>query len=317
MRKEEIAYLRDAMKQQTIGVEIEMNHITREKAAKVAAEFFGTNQYKYTAATNGYFAWSAWDQFGREWKFMRDVSIHGDNDHKCEMVTPILYYKDIPMLQEVVRKLRKAGAISNPHNGCGVHIHIGADGHTPQSLRNLVNIMASHEELLTNALWISQHRVDQYCQVVNHDFLERLNMVKPKTMESLKQIWYEGNHATYGQDQHYNTSRYHMLNLHATFTKGTIEFRLFQFDNPTHSRKGGLHAGQLKTYIQLCLAMSARAKVVKTANPKKRAIVDTKAKYAMQQWLVQLGMCGDEFDTARRILTERLTGTYERANNVA
>ena len=30
------------MKKQTIGVEIEMNHITREKAASIAAKFFGT-----------------------------------------------------------------------------------------------------------------------------------------------------------------------------------------------------------------------------------------------------------------------------------
>lgn len=30
------------MKKQTIGVEVEMNSITRSKAAKVAAEFFGT-----------------------------------------------------------------------------------------------------------------------------------------------------------------------------------------------------------------------------------------------------------------------------------
>ena len=32
------------MKKQTIGVEVEMNSITREKAAKLAAEFFGTGR---------------------------------------------------------------------------------------------------------------------------------------------------------------------------------------------------------------------------------------------------------------------------------
>ena len=45
-----------------------------------------------------------------------------------------------------------------------------------------------------------------------------------------------------------------MLNLHATFTKGTVEFRLFQFDAPSDGTQNGLHAGQLKSYIQLCLA---------------------------------------------------------------
>ena len=42
------------MKKQTIGVEVEMNNITREKAASLAAEFFGTNQYSNTAGRNGY-----------------------------------------------------------------------------------------------------------------------------------------------------------------------------------------------------------------------------------------------------------------------
>ena len=42
------------MKEQTIGVEVEMNHITREKAAKIAADFFGTRRFENTANRNGY-----------------------------------------------------------------------------------------------------------------------------------------------------------------------------------------------------------------------------------------------------------------------
>ena len=41
------------MKAQTFGVEVEGNNITRENAAKVAAEFFGTNNYKNTAHIDG------------------------------------------------------------------------------------------------------------------------------------------------------------------------------------------------------------------------------------------------------------------------
>ena len=71
---------------------------------------------------------------------------------KCELVTPILHYEDIELLQELIRKLRHAGAKSDATRGCGVHIHIGAKGHTPQTLRNLANIMAGHENLLADAL---------------------------------------------------------------------------------------------------------------------------------------------------------------------
>ena len=55
---------------------------------------------------------------------------------------------------------------------------------------------------------------------------------KPKTMSQLADIWYGAQGCDYGRSHHYNDSRYHMLNLHATFTKGTLEFRLFQFDAP-------------------------------------------------------------------------------------
>ena len=246
-------------KKQTIGVEVEMNNITREKAARLAAEFFATGRYEDTARRNGYSTWSAWDEQGREWKFQRDVSIAGPDAEKCEMVTPILTYADMENLQELIRVLRKAGAKSDATRGCGVHIHIGAKGHTPQSLRNLANIMASHESLIAEALNLDQGRMNRYCRTVDPNFLEQLNKKKPTNMAALADIWYGTQNADYGRSQHYNSSRYHMLNYHATFTKGTVEFRLFQFDAPANGKLNGLHAGQLKSYIQLCMALSQLA----------------------------------------------------------
>ena len=158
------------LKTQTIGVEIEMNHITRKNAAKLAADFFGTGRYEDTAHRNGYYTWSAWDAEGREWKFQRDVSIAGADSEKCELVTPILHYEDIEILQELVRRLRKAGAISHAGVGAGVHIHIGANGHTPQTLRNLANIMASHESLLAEALKLDTNRSDIIAERLTRTF---------------------------------------------------------------------------------------------------------------------------------------------------
>ena len=294
------------MKNQTIGVEVEMNNIERSRAAKVAAEFFGTGRFEDTARRNGYCTWSAWDAQGREWKFQRDVSIDGPDSQKCELVTPILTYADMETLQELIRRLRRAGAKSDSTRGCGVHIHIGAKGHTPQTLRNLANIMASHESLLAEALDLDHYRMRRYCRTVDPRFLEQLNRRKPTTMADLADIWYSSQGANYGRSQHYNGSRYHMLNLHATFTKGTVEFRLFQFDAPANGRRNGLHAGQLKSYIQLCLALSQMAKTVRTASPKPQQ--NENPKYAMRTWLLRLGFIGEEFETARDILTRRLSG---------
>ena len=293
-------------KKQTIGVEIEMNGITRNKAAKVAAEFFGTGRYKDTAGRNGYCTWSAWDADGREWKFQRDVSIAGPDSEKCELVTPVLTYADIETLQELVRQLRHAGAKSDAGRGCGVHIHIGAKGHTPQSLRNLANIMAGHEGLIVEALDLDRGRMSRYCRTVDPRFLEQLNKKKPQTMAQLADIWYASHGAGYNRSAHYNDSRYHMLNYHATFTKATVEFRLFQFDAPADGKRNGLHAGQLKGYIQFCLLLSQMAKEVKSASPKPQQ--HENPKYAMRTWLLRLGFIGDEFKTAREVLTRRLSG---------
>ncbi|MBP5710025.1 MAG: amidoligase family protein [Bacteroidales bacterium] len=297
------------MKAQTFGVEVEMNSITREHAAKIAAEFFGTNNYRYTG--EGYSTWSAWDAQGRKWKFASDSSISGPENERCELVTPILTYADMETLQALLRLLRKAGAKSSPSRGCGVHIHVGLKGldgrdHNPKTLRNLANIMAAHEEQIGRAIRIDRHRTCSYCRVINPRFLERLNKEKPDTMAKLADVWYEGNGASYGRDRHYNDSRYHMLNLHACFTKGTIEFRLFQFADEHDGKKGGLHAGELKTYIQLCLAMSELAKEVKYASPKPQQTENEK--YAMRCWLLRMGFIGDEFKTAREIILRNIEG---------
>ena len=296
----------EEMKKQTIGVEIEMNNITRNKAAKIAAEFFGTGRFENTADRNSYCTWSAYDEQGREWKFQKDVSIAGIDSEKCEMVTPILNYSDIETLQELVRILRKAGAKSDSTRGCGVHIHIGAKGHTSKTLRNLANIMASHEQLLIDALNLDEVRIRRYCKTVDPRFLEQVNRTKPETMSQLADVWYKSHDENYGRSHHYNGSRYHMLNLHATFTKGTVEFRLFQFDKPANGKQNGLHAGQLKSYIQLCLALSQMAKEVKSASAKPQQTENPK--YAIRTWLLRLGFIGDEFKTARDVFTNRLSG---------
>lgn len=182
------------MKKQTFGVEVEGNNITRQKAAEKAAAYFGTCRSEYTARRNGYETYSAWDQQGREWKFQRDVSISGPDSQKCEMVTPILTYEDMELLQGLIRTLRKAGMKSDASRGCGVHIHIGAKGHTPQTIRNLVNIMAAHETQIAKAI-----KVDQGGQ---SDTAARLTQgsgagqqKEAKTMEALADVWYESRDA--------------------------------------------------------------------------------------------------------------------------
>lgn len=289
------------MRSQKFGIEIEMTGITREKAAGVIAKYFGTES---SYAGGSYGTYNAKDRQGRIWKAMSDASIIcqrktasggkviAGRDYSTEIVSPILCYEDIEDLQEVVRQLRHAGAFVN--KSCGIHIHIDASRHTPATLKNLVNLMAQKEDILYRALQIAPERL-KYCQKVNEDLIGVVNRQKPETLEELADMWYAGSYGD--RHAHYNESRYRGLNLHATFTKGTVEFRLF---NST------THAGEIKAYIQFCLALSHQALSQKKASCR-RSVTDNE-KYCMRCWLLRLGLNGDEFKTCRHHMIKNLLG---------
>ena len=67
-----------------------------------------------------------------------------------------------------------------------------------------------------------------------------------------------------------------------------------------------LHAGEVKAYIQLCLAISHQALVQRGASRIKTQ--PENEKYTFRTWLLRLGLIGDEFKTARRHLLKNLEG---------
>lgn len=288
------------MKEQRFGIEIELTGVSREQAAQVAARYFGTAvQYEGTY----YDTYVATDRQRREWRFMSDASIEpqrrvedriigASQSYRTEMVSPICHYEDIEVVQELVRRLREAGALAN--GSCGIHVHIDASPFDARTLRNITNIMASKEDLIYKALQVSVDRKNRFCKPVEERFLEELNVKKPKSLSAVSDIWYNGKSR---RSKHYDDSRYHCLNLHSVFQKGTIEFRLFN---------GTTHAGKIKAYIQLCLAIGAQALNQSCAS--RRKTQTTNEKYTFRTWLLRLGLNGDEFKTARQHLLENLDG---------
>ena len=287
------------MKNQNFGIEIELTGITREDAAKVMAKQLGTNQTYYEGGT--YCTWIAVDSQGRKWKAMRDASIttetrngrSASSEYSCEIVSPICTYEDIETIQEIVRQLRHKGAIAN--SSCGIHVHINAAPHTARSLRNITNIMASKEDLLFKALGVSYSRATRWCKKVETEFVEKMNKRKPTSKDAVARLWYDDR--TSRCRDHYDSSRYHALNLHSVWQKGTIEFRCFN---------GTTHAGKIKTYIQLCLAISHQA--MSQAHSRAAKTVTGNEQYTFRTWLLRLGLIGDEFETARKFLLENLDG---------
>ncbi len=279
-----------------------MTGLTRASAATIIAGHFGT-QATHVGGT--YDAYTVRDGEDRQWKIVKDTSIAAESagrryvgdTYKVEFVSPICTYADIETLQQLVRELRAGGAMVNA--SCGIHVHVDASSHTVGTLRNIVNIMAAKEDLLYKALQVNVLR-ENYCQKADTRFLEELNTRRPVTMDALEKMWYNGEN---GRIYHYHTSRYHALNLHSVFTKGTIEFRLF---NST------LHAGEIKSYIQLCLAISHQALIQKSASHSRTQ--SSNEKYTFRTWLLRLGMIGDEFKTARLHLLKHLEGNIAWKN---
>ncbi len=289
---------RISMKTQTFGIEIETTGLGRQRTAEVIAKYFGTTAQYIGAHLDD---WKIPMPDERKWTVESDGSV---TDPSAEVVSPVCRWEDIAMVQEVVRALRKAGA--KVDSTCGIHIHVGLGQHSPRTLRNLVNIVNAKEDLLTQALGIIYSRRERWCRPVEPAFLEVLNRRKPATMVAFAELWYKhsgGSSCDWQRSasRHYDHSRYHLLNLHAAFSTErparTIEFRAF---NAT------LHAGEIKSYIQLCLAISAQALHSKSASSA-RPETDN-PKYTFRCWLLRLGFIGEEFETARLHLTKRLPG---------
>ena len=288
------------LKNQKFGVEVEMTGISRERAAKVVAEVLGTTPSRPDSTC--YETRTIADQAARKWKVMRDSSIHpirndGGSEpmdqYRVEFVTPPLNYEDIDLLQRIIRKLKENGA--KPHSSCGIHIHVDGANHNPNSLRRLINFMTSRQNLIYEALEIGQ-REDSWCHKLNAALLDEMKKVKDLTKERAEQIWYSSANDGYtgGIDHtHYNRTRYHGVNLHSYFSKGTVEFRLF---NST------LHAGKIKAYIQFCLAVSAWA-----ITSQDKIVFRSMNGYSAEQKVTimrnilthRLGLYGEEFKTCR------------------
>lgn len=277
------------------GVEIEFTGITRRQAAEAAAAYLhGTRQGEEVQ-----------DPSGRIWRFVRDGSIlcqqksgrrviPAGAQYSVELVTPVLSYRqDIGTLQGLLRKLKKAGGFTN--RSCGIHIHLDGADHSPRSLWNFVNLVASRNDLFYNALQIPAER-QRFCKKMDEYLVQRLNRVKPVTFQQIEQVWYAGYSENRGH--HYHSSRYHFLNLHSFFHGNhTVELRGFN---------GTLHAGKLRSYVVFALAMNHQAISQKYARYKK--VQSENEKFAMRVYLVRIGLSGDEFKNCRAHLYEHLSG---------
>lgn len=304
----------ELIRKQNFGVEIEFTGITRETAAKAVMEVLGS--HRMTGPERScYHTRNIIDSQGRKWKVMRDSSIspsrtvqaHDNLDeYRVEFVTPVLQYGDIETLQAIVRKFRELGG--KPNSSCGIHVHVDGANHDALSLRRLCNFMVARQDLIYDALEVGD-RKNRWCRPLSKELLNTMKKNKNLTNRDAESIWYSSANDNYCggiSHEHYNQTRYHGVNLHSFFSKGTVEFRLF---NST------LHAGKIKAYVQFCLAMSAWS-----IEAQDKMVFRSTAGYTAQQNVTlmyhiltnRLGLYGEEFATCRLHMMANLKKLAER-----
>lgn len=285
------------------GIEIEMTGISRPDACKVAQSVIGGT---VTHPGGRYDEWCLIAPDGRKWKFVYDSSIQSPGDDsslKTEFNSPVLTYQaDMETLQNLVRALKRAGAYTGEQYGCGIHIHVSASKHTTQTVKNFCNLVYAQDELVRKALGVKYGR-ERWCQALTSEFIEKIATVKD--LNKLADAWYDTYAPYEGRMEHYNISRYHLINLHRYFStlgrpENTIEIRAFN---------ASLHAGVIRSYVAFVLAMNGQAlqssRILSTKNP---VMVAGNEKFAMRTWLNRIGFIGDTFKNCREHLIKNLNG---------
>ena len=204
------------------GVEIETVRRTRQRVARAIQSVVG-GEMSHPGRPAFYDPWEVVDEQGRTWKVVSDGSLgHVPSHLRAEVVTPVLTYADIPTLQEVIRAVRLCGAKVDSH--CGIHIHVDASGFDGHTLGNLAKIVYKQEPLILAALGVSENRQRSYTRPVRDELIRQIERRRPRTTDQLNRIWY-GYHNR--RPQHYDGTRYHGVNLHNVWYRGTVEFRCY------------------------------------------------------------------------------------------
>lgn len=295
------------LKDRKFGCEIEFTGISRDTAARVVARIIG-NEKEYKGGV--YNEHHIVDSNGRTWKIVRGASIRTEvtanrrnpnyGHYSCELVTPILEYKDLSLLSKIVNALEANGAVVN--TSCGMHVHVDVSNITAIQLRNIVNLTACREDMLCKALDVRENRLDRWCRKTELDFADEVNGMARQNLSltAIKSAWYRTLGYSHG---HYNSTRYHILNLHSFFEGKGIEFRLF---------KSTLRANEVKANVILALAICCTG-CYQTKTRKFNSYYNGygsrgngACKKDMTSFMNQLGIVGCEFRGVREYLVKNM-----------
>ena len=156
-------------------------------------------------------------------------------------------------------------------------IAIPMEGHTGITLRNLINMIYSKQELIQKSLGISEG-------IINEDFVKVINEAKIQTLEEFKMVID-------------NIGKENCKGIEFDFENKKISFKFINEE---------ADAEKVKAYTQFIELLDQSAKELKHASA--RVSVTDNPKFTFRVFLIRLGMVGDEYKIARKILLENLEG---------
>jgi hypothetical protein len=293
----------ETIKSLRYGVELETVGISETAAVAAIVSVLGPTA-TVSANTSYLGGYKVTMSDGRSWAVVRDASLSDHSGKACEIVSPILTWSDMETVQAIARALRTVGGRVN--SSCGMHVHVdgAAFKANPSKVKNLIGLAHHWEDVAVNMASVIESRL-VYCKTLEADLVERFRGRSIRTLDAAARAWYGTR--TVEPRRHYDSSRYHWINVHSLFDKGTIEFRLFN---------GTLHAGQVKANILFALGFATAALSVqfvlfngvtgtRTLANGRRAVTECDAKAFVAS---VLGLTGPEFKNYREHLVRAISG---------
>lgn len=160
----------------------------------------------------------------------------------------------------------------------GIEVTLPLEGHTGNTLRNLVNMLYSKQHLIKMAFETNEPLMDE-------TFPEELSEKETDTFETFKKALDE-------------------LGL------GRIPGLAFDFENETITIKlemQNVNSEKIAAFQDLAAFINKNSKKQKRASFKRAQ--DDNPKYAFRTWLIRLGMNGPEYKTTRKVLLQNLEGS--------
>jgi len=164
------------------------------------------------------------------WSFVTDDSIKGAGGG--ELVSPILSgIQGLIRIYQVIKLLQEFPEIQ-VNDTCGFHVHHGVDPETfgNQELFQLMRIVAIFENYIYHLLPESRRQAET-CRPLEIDLYKWFRRNGSERQPPLiKNLWYSPENrddAKTPQHRKMHPTRYHGLNLHSYWYRGTVEFRYY------------------------------------------------------------------------------------------